>query len=815
MSDKLIQPDVATDHDLSHTLPSAAAAPGRSTVSSKHSSARPIVLRVESAEAAQVFADRMFGARDDNGVAANADQFIDRAAGSSGSPLPSALRERLESSLGADLSSVRIHDGRDSADAAKAVGAKAYTVGQDIHFGAGHYDPATEAGQFLLAHEVAHTVQQAGATPSRQHKLEVSTPQDGAELEADRAAEAMVAGRPAAVSAAFGVSRMIIQRDDVKFEDEHIDSKHGSMAAPMGREADAEEKAAHAKGKLHVDTPIAGVLKLESLSSVETVAQARDCISKVVKANANLYQRRATQKGKVDDLSGANEWREREAAEKDVKQTDGFLSRNEGVISSLQHIVDLGEGNSQLDEKGNRPGHDMRAMVFAQLAQKAFTDFARLQGTVNAFVAVHPQNDRAGADGGQELGTAVATEGKSNDPKALDKVKEDVQAAQKADPILNNMIVEYKGAYEKLAGGEFDQQINTQMEKCASAVSKGKNIQLNIDLGTSRPDTPEQASAKAEADKVNKELNDAKAALNQGVEIAKLALSVMGMPAVGIALPELPAGVTKTIGVARKIDAGQSKFTGIQVEKQVSDSIVTAVAKMLTDYDTKMNKAKGSADQANANAKRNVVKLDTSNAAVAKGDIIAEFQALAKQCAEVEKQKATLRDKSKAISDYQTEQRIKKGGKAGPDIGGITKALAEVAAYTTQAKAAILQGEEEQKIAREMSAEREKVAGGMSQTRGAAAQPDLAGDRELASAKKDNAYVDCEATAPFLLSEHPLSFRIRSEVLDRGSPGASTDKAAKHVEVANMGVAAALQELKENLETAAGFEAALKAAMGF
>src|SRR5262249_51974490 len=114
----------------------------------------------------------------ENGVQPGADRAIDRAAGSSGAPLPDAVRGRFESSLGADPSAVRVHTGAASADAATAVGARAYTIGQDIHFNAGQYDPGSRAGQHLLAHEVAHTVQQAGSAPSRQYKLEVSQPGD-------------------------------------------------------------------------------------------------------------------------------------------------------------------------------------------------------------------------------------------------------------------------------------------------------------------------------------------------------------------------------------------------------------------------------------------------------------------------------------------------------------------------------------------------------------------------------------------------------------------------------------------------------------
>lgn len=209
MADKLFRD--ADDLDTLHNLAVPAGSPGKSTLTSRMNSGRPsqVVFRVESAEAAQVLADR-FGPRDGNGVAAAADAAVDRAAGSSGSPLPGDLRERFESSLGADLSGVRIHTGSESATAASAVGAKAYTVGQDIHFGRGYYDPATEHGQFLIAHEVAHTVQQAGSAPVRQNKLEVSTAQDRAEIEADVAAASMVQGAP--VSFALGGGRAEIAR---------------------------------------------------------------------------------------------------------------------------------------------------------------------------------------------------------------------------------------------------------------------------------------------------------------------------------------------------------------------------------------------------------------------------------------------------------------------------------------------------------------------------------------------------------------------------------------------------------------------------
>jgi hypothetical protein len=144
-------------------------------------------------------------------VSTEAEDAVAGTNGLTGSLLPDGIRHRFEGSLGADLTGVRIHTGPASAAAADAVGAKAYASGQDIHFAAGKYQPDDPFGMHLLAHEVAHTVQQSGASAAApQCKLEVSMSGDASEVEADRAADAMVRGERAAVSSA---SAGQIQRD--------------------------------------------------------------------------------------------------------------------------------------------------------------------------------------------------------------------------------------------------------------------------------------------------------------------------------------------------------------------------------------------------------------------------------------------------------------------------------------------------------------------------------------------------------------------------------------------------------------------------
>jgi hypothetical protein len=80
-----------------------------------------------------------------------------------GAPLDQATRAFMEPRLGADLGAVRLHTDRQAAESARAVGALAYTVGSRIAFGAGQYQPHTAPGRRLLAHELAHTLQQSAA----------------------------------------------------------------------------------------------------------------------------------------------------------------------------------------------------------------------------------------------------------------------------------------------------------------------------------------------------------------------------------------------------------------------------------------------------------------------------------------------------------------------------------------------------------------------------------------------------------------------------------------------------------------------------
>jgi hypothetical protein len=107
---------------------------------------------------------------------------------SSGQPLPRSTRDQMESSFGVDFGQARVHTGQQAATAARDIDASAFTVGQDIYFGEGQYQPDSKQGQHLLAHELTHTVQQANGRSALQSDAVVSHPDDPLEREAESVA---------------------------------------------------------------------------------------------------------------------------------------------------------------------------------------------------------------------------------------------------------------------------------------------------------------------------------------------------------------------------------------------------------------------------------------------------------------------------------------------------------------------------------------------------------------------------------------------------------------------------------------------------
>jgi hypothetical protein len=122
-------------------------------------------------------------------VSEDLERQIDIARGSGGQPLSEEIRQPMEQAFGADLSEVRVHNDAGADTLSQVLQARAFTTGKDIFFREGAYQPGSEAGKELLAHELTHVVQQShrpSAAPTR-----VTQPSEAAEVEARTMGEAV------------------------------------------------------------------------------------------------------------------------------------------------------------------------------------------------------------------------------------------------------------------------------------------------------------------------------------------------------------------------------------------------------------------------------------------------------------------------------------------------------------------------------------------------------------------------------------------------------------------------------------------------
>lgn len=126
-----------------------------------------------------------------------------------GQPLATDVANRMSDALGADVSAARIHTGGDAAQLAASHDAKALAVGRNIAFGSGAYQPGTPAGDALLAHELAHTVQQKDADPRGPIGGESAAAETNANEQAAAAMAQLHGGMSKDAAAAMAISQVM------------------------------------------------------------------------------------------------------------------------------------------------------------------------------------------------------------------------------------------------------------------------------------------------------------------------------------------------------------------------------------------------------------------------------------------------------------------------------------------------------------------------------------------------------------------------------------------------------------------------------
>ncbi len=153
-----------------------------------------------------------------------------------GERLDATTANAMGARFGEDFGDVRIHQGGAAAESARAVNAQAYTIGNDVVFDSGRFDPGSPAGERTLAHELTHVVQQRQGAVSGSDiggGLAVSDPADRFEREASATADRVLAS-PAPTTAPATAQRHA--------QDEPL----GSATAQREEEPEEEEMGAGA-----------------------------------------------------------------------------------------------------------------------------------------------------------------------------------------------------------------------------------------------------------------------------------------------------------------------------------------------------------------------------------------------------------------------------------------------------------------------------------------------------------------------------------------------------------------------------------------
>jgi Domain of unknown function (DUF4157) len=222
-------------------LTAARLAPSRIPVGISGASVAPAV-RIQRRRPSQVPADLF---RNDSGeMYEKTAPVLDVVGRGGGQLLPPDVRADVEARLGADFSDVRIHTDKRAAASAEAVGAAAYTVGNDIVFGTGSYSSDTDEGRRVLAHELVHVQQQRSGPVSGTDTgsgVAVSDPGDSFEREAESTASRLISPRPPSAVPGAASPRPAVQRGAA--------SPVVQRALPVTAEVPAAEAARHLRAR--------------------------------------------------------------------------------------------------------------------------------------------------------------------------------------------------------------------------------------------------------------------------------------------------------------------------------------------------------------------------------------------------------------------------------------------------------------------------------------------------------------------------------------------------------------------------------------
>lgn len=357
------------------------------------------------------------------------------AALGSGIPLPVEVREEMERRFGESFRDVRIHDDPQSHARAASLHAKAYTQGADIVFGADRFSPQAGPGKRLLAHELAHVVQQrrGGAAPV----LDAGAPHEQA---ADAAADAVVGGQgQVSVAGATGVG---VARDEDEGWGSRLRRKYNEVKDRIPPEyREKMQKAADFAADKAVDTV--------ALPFGPAAAYAADGLGSAMLHGAQKTA--AGEPGATDDLKNFGRDKAQEV-----------LGSAKGIATQVTEVADTGMwlGNeykelrdSAAEKIGGKPG-----TVGNTIVKRTLDATAQILPGTAALPALADASDQA---------------------KKAGLVDPDTGQASITAPMSGKLNQWAKATEEKLGATPRDPEMFTPMEKAEIASSIGLQVALS------------------------------------------------------------------------------------------------------------------------------------------------------------------------------------------------------------------------------------------------------------------------------------------------------------------------------------------------
>jgi len=354
---------------------------------------------------------------------------------SGGHPLPPELREEMESRFGADFSDVRIHDDSPAHASAANLHAKAFTHGHDIVFSANRFAPHAGPGKRLLAHELAHVVQQrrGGAAPV----LDANAPHEQA---ADAAGNAVARGQGnVSVGGATGVG---VARDEEEGWSAKLKRKYRETKEKIPPEyREKMQKAADYAADKAVDAV--------ALPFGPAAMYAADGLGSSLLHGAQKTA--AGEEGAADDLKNFGRDKVQES-----------LGAAKGVATQVTEMVDtaMWVGNEYKD-----------------LRDKAAEKIGGEKGTVGNTIVKHAFNATARAIPGMQALPDLADA--SEEAKKVGLVDPDTGQASITAPMSGKLNQWAKAAEDKLGARPRDPEMFTPMEKAEIASSIGVQVALS------------------------------------------------------------------------------------------------------------------------------------------------------------------------------------------------------------------------------------------------------------------------------------------------------------------------------------------------